>query len=55
MIQGIGNNGIFFGKKRFKNTAVGIKTGRIQDGIFSAKELCNFSLQVLYADPLFRK
>ena len=46
MIQGIGNNGILFTQQGLKNTTVGIKTGCIQNGIFSAEKPGNFFFQL---------
>ena len=39
MVQRIGDDGIFFGQQRFKQTTIGIKTCGIKDGIFGAEEI----------------
>ncbi len=45
MVQGVGDNGVFCAQQRFKQAAVGIKTGGIQNGVFHTEEACQLLLQ----------
>ena len=51
MVQRIRNDRIFFTKQGLKYTAVSIKSGSIEDGIFCSEELGNFFFQ-LFMDIL---
>ena len=46
VVQFIGNDGIFRSQNGFKETAVGIEAGRVEDDIIHTKEVCNFLFQV---------
>ena len=46
MVEGIGDDGILFGQQGFEETSVGIKTSRIEDGIFGAEEIRDNALQL---------
>ena len=49
MVQGIGDDRVFCAQQRFKQAAVGVKAGRVKDGIFHTKESRQFLLQLLMA------
>ncbi|MBA7612093.1 hypothetical protein ES703_19327 [subsurface metagenome] len=39
MIELVGDDGVFSSDKGFKDSAIGVKTGYIEDGIFGLEEL----------------
>ncbi|MNC51189.1 hypothetical protein D3C75_1004710 [compost metagenome] len=49
VVQRIGDNRIFRAKQCFKQTAVGIKTRRIKNGIFHSEEAGQFAFQLFVA------
>ena len=46
MVERIGDNRIFFRQQGFEESTVGIKTSRIEDGIFGAEEIRDDALQL---------
>ena len=45
VVQLVGNNGILRPQQHFKQAAVGIEAGRIQNGIVHAQERCDLTFQ----------
>ena len=47
MVQGVGDNGVFRPEQRFKQAAVGVKAGGVEDRVFHTEEIGQLLLQLL--------
>ncbi|SPX45653.1 Uncharacterised protein [Klebsiella pneumoniae] len=47
MVQGVGDNGVFRAEQRFKQAAVGVETGGVEDRVFHTEEIGQLLLQLL--------
>ena len=47
MVEGIGNDGILSGQKRLEDTAIGVKAGRVEDGVLRVEVVGDCLLELL--------
>ena len=47
MVQGVGDNGVFRAEQRFKQAAVGVEAGGVEDRVFHTEEIRQLLLQLL--------